>query len=125
MNESSSELSNVLDPEILQTFLVTMGEDGAELLNQLIDTYLCESPKFVGAIEQSTTQADAATLNISAHSLKSSSAALGATRLAKLCKELEVMGRKGQIEEAKALVENLKTEYDKVEAAMQLVQQQK
>lgn len=121
---NSPELSTVLDSEILETFLVTMGEDGADLLSQLIDTYLSESPKFVEAIEQAITQADAATLNISAHSLKSSSAALGATRLAQLCKELEVMGREGHMTEAKALVEPLKAEYIRVEAAMQLVQQE-
>ena len=103
---------------------MTMGTNGTELLNQLIDTYLQESPRFIDAIEQAVTQADAAALDISAHSLKSSSAALGAIRFSQLCKDLEAMGREGQIDGSAALVEQLKAEYARVETAMLSVQRQ-
>ena len=119
-----SDQLNVLDSKVLQTFLMTMGTNGTELLNQLIDTYLQESPRFIDAIEQAVTQADAAALDISAHSLKSSSAALGAIRFSQLCKDLEAMGREGQIDGSAALVEQLKAEYARVETAMLSVQRQ-
>ncbi|MDJ0703977.1 MAG: response regulator [Leptolyngbyaceae cyanobacterium MO_188.B28] len=115
---------DVLDPQVLQAFRVTMGADAGELMNQLIDTYLSESPKVMEAIEQAAIQADAAALDISAHSLKSSSAALGAIRFSELCKQLESMGRKGQTTDSVPLVKQLKVEYGKVETAMQSVQRQ-
>ena len=115
---------DVLDAKVLQTYLITMGERGTALLNQLIDTYLRETPKVMCAIEQAVTQADAAALDISAHSLKSSSAALGAVRFSQLCKDLEAMGREGQTAGSAMLVEQLKAEYDRVEKAMQAVQRQ-
>ena len=114
----------VLDAQVLQTFRITMGARGGELLNQLIDTYLRESPKVMNAIEQAAIQADAAALDMSAHSLKSSSAALGAIRFSQLCKELEAIGRKGETAGSAPLVEQLKAEYDRVETAMQSVHRQ-
>ena len=119
-----SDQLDVLDSKVLQTFLMTMGTSGTELLSQLIDTYLQESPRFIDAIEQAVNQADAAALDISAHSLKSSSAALGAIRFSQLCQDLEAMGREGQIAGSAAIVEQLKAEYARVEIAMQSVQQQ-
>ena len=119
-----SEQSDALDSKVLQTYLNTMGERGTILLNQLIDTYLRESPKVISAIEQAVNQADAEALDISAHSLKSSSAALGAIRFSQVCKDLEVMGREGQTAGSATLVEQLKAEYDRVETAMQAIQRQ-
>lgn len=51
-----------------------------------------DAPKLIEAIAQAVA-ADATQLCLCAHTLKSSSATLGATTLAHLCKELEVISR--------------------------------
>ncbi len=49
-----------------------------------------------------------------AHSLKSSSANLGAARLAMLCRDLEAMGRNADIEEGSVKFKELQSEFELV-----------
>ena len=63
-------------------------------------------------------QRDAATLHRTAHSLKSSSATLGALRLAALCKEAEAMGRTNMLDDMPALWERIQSEYAVVQEAL-------
>jgi HPt (histidine-containing phosphotransfer) domain-containing protein len=60
-----------------------------EVLVDLLDTYLEESAGLVSAISEGTSQGDLASALRPAHSLKSSSASIGAMRLSRLCADLE------------------------------------
>ena len=61
---------------------------------------------------------DAETLERSAHSLKSSSATLGALELAELCKELEQIGREAATDRAAEVFASLEMEFDRVRRAL-------
>ena len=53
-----------------------------------------------------------------AHALKSSSANVGAKSLAELCKQLEAMGRQGNLSSASLLLDAFDAEYKDVVAAL-------
>ena len=55
--------------------------------------FLHHSPDKVRAIQEAAEKSDAGAIQLAAHSLKSSSAYIGATHLSALAKELEMMGR--------------------------------
>lgn len=57
----------------------------------MIECYLTESEKLLKTITTAMTKADAQSLFRAAHSLKSSSASLGANPFSELCQELEMM----------------------------------
>ncbi len=67
---------------------------------------------------------------MAAHSLKSSSAYIGAMRLSAMAKDLEMMGRSGALERARDVADRLQDEFDLAEKALQAeiarsIQQQK
>lgn len=87
-----------LDPVALQNVRdMVSPEEADELLKEVIDSYLQESPKQLTALREAIAMGDHSTLIAVAHSLKASSASLGATGLAQLCEALEVKGQSGQI----------------------------
>jgi two-component system sensor histidine kinase/response regulator len=63
-------------------------------------------------------QGDAAALHRTAHSLKSSSATLGALRLSALCKEVEALGRANALEGITTLWGKLEAEHVLVQEAL-------
>ena len=63
---------------------------------------------------------DPANLRDGAHSLKSTSATLGANTLAQLSQTLEEMTRAGNTTQASALIAKIETEYRSVKAALEL-----
>jgi len=89
----SSETSEGDSPAISQTefqSLVEMvGPEMPDVLLDLLNTYLEESAGLVGAIQNGFDQGDLSSMLRPAHSLKSSSASIGAVRLSRLCADLE------------------------------------
>ena len=89
------------------------------MVADLINCYLEETLKLLESMRTGVGRKEASPLRIAAHTLKSSSAAIGATNLANLCKDLEAMSRAGRIEGASEIVLHLEAEYQKVKAALQ------
>jgi CheY-like chemotaxis protein/HPt (histidine-containing phosphotransfer) domain-containing protein len=112
----------VLDSIALQTIREAMGEDAKEVVNELIDCYFVEATKLLQGIDNAMTQHNAAELRQAAHTLKSSSAALGAIPLTKVCQELETIACTGTIANGAGLVPLLRAEYERVRTALQLEQ---
>ncbi|MGI2904052.1 response regulator [Tolypothrix sp. VBCCA 56010] len=107
-----------LDAETFQGLKQMTGND-AEMMAEIIDSYLEDAPQRLSAIASAVEQKDAALLRSTAHSLRSLSVTIGAMPLAQLCSQLEAMGRAGTIS-ASTLVLQLEKEYQRVEAALQL-----
>jgi len=101
--------------------LLDMIEGDQEVLAEIINCYLLESPKIVAAIQASVTNEDANSLNKAAHNLKSSSASLGAKNLSQLCLQLELKGKNGNLEGSLELVSQLINEYEQVEIAFKKI----
>jgi HPt (histidine-containing phosphotransfer) domain-containing protein len=87
----------LLDEAVLTELLTSTGDDQT-FVRDLLDTYLAETPEQLEAIGAALDQDDAAALVRPAHTLKSSSATLGAMQLSALGRELEMMGRTGALD---------------------------
>ena len=81
------------------------------LLNSLIDLYLQHSPTLLAAVETAAAARQAQSLSEAVHTLKSSTANLGGTRLAMVAKECEALVREGGIAEAGPLVSRIRKEH--------------
>ena len=112
------EVEIVLNIALLQD-LKKMAGDSPELLVDIINSYLESTPRLLGEISQAIQQKQPKLLEISAHSVKSSSASLGATKLSELCKELESIGHRGTTEGADVILSQVKAEYERVKTALQ------
>ncbi len=112
------ELEIVIDQAVLEE-LKEMAEGDYEMVVEIIDCYLEETPILLDEISQAVAQEQAELLRKSAHTMKSSSASVGATKLSQLCKELEFIGRRETTEGADVILSQAKAEYERVENALQ------
>ncbi|MGE0384641.1 MAG: response regulator [Gammaproteobacteria bacterium] len=98
-------------------------EGEPDLVVRIVGMYLDKSPQLAQEIRAAVTAGDAERLRHAAHSLKSSSASLGATALAKRCAELESMARGGKVESAAAQLDVFDYEFDGAVEALEAVRQ--
>ncbi len=101
----------VLDERVLDELVATTGDD-ASFVRELVQTFLAETPEQMQAIDAAVEADDADALVRPAHTLKSSSATVGAMRLSSVARELEMAGRSGSLEpSAREHVETAHTEW--------------
>jgi HPt (histidine-containing phosphotransfer) domain-containing protein len=95
------------------------GNRGMEILRKVVDLYLTSTPTLLQTLREAESGHDAEKLKAAAHSFKSSSANLGAVKLAGACMELETLGRGGSTEGALPLLMRVEEEYRVVCDALQ------
>jgi two-component system sensor histidine kinase/response regulator len=81
------------------------------LLTSMIDLYLQHSASLIGAIETAAANMQTEALSQAVHTLKSSTANLGGTRLAMVAKECETLVRSGGITRVGPIVARIRGEY--------------
>ena len=94
-----------------------------DVVDKMIRLYLSSAPDNLKQLREALERGDAAALQMAAHSLKSSSAFVGASRLSGLCKDLESLGRSRTVEGAAGRVAGIEAEYARVRQALLDVQQ--
>lgn len=87
----------VVDGRVLRELLESTGDD-IGFVRELVETYLADTPAQLEAMTAAVQADDAAALVRPAHTLKSSSATVGAMRLSSVARELEMAGRAGALE---------------------------
>lgn len=92
---STSDLA-ILDESVLDQLLASVEGDRA-FVDDLVAAYLADSEAHVEAARQAVAAGDADALVRPAHTLKSSSATVGALRLSATARELEMAGRAGSV----------------------------
>lgn len=112
MKNEASDLCNVLDQSVLASLRELQDEGDPDIVEEVGGLFIKHSPEKVKAIMEAAEKDDAKGLQLAAHSLKSSSAYIGAMRLSALAKELEMMGRSGSLEGARVKAEMLLEEFD-------------
>ena len=90
-----------------------------DIVTRIVTQYMDSSPEIIDRIRRAVLSTDAVELRAAAHRLKSSSAQLGATALASDCRELEIMGARGELERADETVKKLERHYADACAAFQ------
>ena len=85
-----------IDPAALDRLLDMTGGD-LEFLDELVDTYLEDTPVQLDAMRAAAASGSVEELVRPAHSLKTNSANMGADSLAAMCRELEQGARSGSV----------------------------
>jgi len=107
-----------LDPEALDHLRALQKGSERNILGKVVQSYLNTAPQLLQSMQKAVARNDVAALRRAAHTLKSSSASLGALVLAALCKDLEAMGRTNRLAEAAAVLPALLTEGEAVRVAL-------
>lgn len=89
---------------------------GSALLVQMIDLFLVAGAERVMAARDGAARGDAAAVEASLHSLRSSAAQLGAPRMQQLSERGEALARDGSLSELPDIVAELVSELERVTA---------
>jgi len=108
-----------IDWSKLNELRALQGDDEADFAQAMVDLYLDSVPPLIDSIRQSLADNDAPTLQHSAHTLKGSSASLGAQRMATISADLEKLGREHNLEGGPTLLAEVEQEFDRVRVAFQ------
>src|SRR5688500_9743438 len=97
-----------------KTFAELKQMSGAEFINELIDTFLDDSPRLIEEMESALKVNNVDSFRRAAHSLKSNAATFGANELFALAKELEMLGKENKINETGDRLRALEEAYESV-----------
>lgn len=103
-----------IDRTALEKIRSIKKENGSELLAMVIRLYLADSPKYIESMRKALNERDETGMRSAAHTLRSSSANIGALRLSELCKILEKADLACSFESAESALLEMETEYDAV-----------
>ncbi len=107
----STVASAFVATEYLDDIRSLQDPNSPDLLSELVGTYFTSSNQLLDGLRQGVSTADAPTVMRSAHSLKSSSANLGALSLARYCQEMETLGRNNTLVGSSELLVKIESEY--------------
>ncbi|HEX3557342.1 MAG TPA: two-component regulator propeller domain-containing protein [Thermoanaerobaculia bacterium] len=108
----------VLDPSYLDRLRQLQEITGRSVLGEIVDGFLGEAPRRLSRLREALAAGDGEALAFTAHSLKGSSAQLGALRLAALSHALELAGRQGSLDGAAGMVDEIEREIERVAPAL-------
>ena len=108
----------LLDMAVIAMLKELGGADEPELFEELVELFIEDSRHHLEELAEALRSGDSARLERTAHTLKSSSANIGARSLSRLCGQIEQLGRACRPCEAAALVSMAGREYAKVERAL-------
>lgn len=89
---------------------------GGKLLREMITLFLAAVPERLATAREAARSGEAPAAELALHSLKSSSAQLGAPRMQKLAERGELLARAGSLGEVDSVVSELATEFAEVQA---------
>lgn len=123
-NSSTSFSTPTIDAQIFQELQDMMNDN--EVLLEVVDRYLEESPNLLEELREMLTSVPAHSLPQGqikelqrvAHTLKSTSAMLGASNLAQLCQEMETNTSDSALADSASLLSQIETEYERVRTAL-------
>lgn len=114
-----------IDRDVLDELEQSVGDDRA-FLRELVETYLDDAPRQIAALRSGIANGDVELTNRAAHTLKSTSASIGALGLSAMARELQTMTAVETTDaadlsepEVTALVEVIATEFESVRAELE------
>ncbi len=107
----------VIDPEVLDELRSVLGNE----VDRLIDVFLEDTPRIVAALENAAIGPDYDALREAAHSLKSSSANLGAMSLSAAARRVELGARERSLDRPAVAVALIANEFSRVHQALRAV----
>jgi HPt (histidine-containing phosphotransfer) domain-containing protein len=107
----------LLDEATLRELAASVGGDMA-FVTELVEAYLVDAPQQIEQIRRAADTGDAASMVRPAHTLKSSSATVGALRLASRARRLELATRENDLDRARDDLAGLDEEWQATDAAL-------
>ncbi len=101
-----------------EALLADLRKRRPQLFERLLTAYLAHSPKNVSQLFDALAQKQINALYLAAHSLKSSSANVGAKRVAELARDIEALARKGTCEDIAPIADDLRAAFERTGHAM-------
>lgn len=110
----AADLPPVIDPEIIGELRAMLGDE----VDRLVDLFLEDTPRLIARLEAAAAEPDYQALRDTAHSLKSSSANLGALRLSAAARRVEAGARQGHLERPTVAVALIANEFERARAQL-------
>lgn len=107
-----------LDPSVLDNLGSAFGSNSPNILSMVANLYFSNSPTLLEELRVAMNKTDIRGIGEAAHTLRSTSASLGANVLADLCRRVEERSRQGITGNMEELIQQIETEYLKVRAAL-------
>ncbi len=104
-------MQNALDKNVLDELLSFASDGDPDLLLDLIQMFLDDSPSKVSAVREGLETGDFEKAERAAHSLKASSGNLGARIVQDICEQLQVLTRGRKMNESLELAPRLEQSY--------------
>jgi PAS domain S-box-containing protein len=118
MDNRSQKVQPVLDRTVLEKLSRIVGDTLIEPVTTVIDLFLEEAPHYVNGLHKAVAAPDLARTVEIAHTLKSSSAALGGMAFSARCATIESHAAAGRLMEASLTVNHLTDEFQILAAAL-------
>jgi signal transduction histidine kinase/DNA-binding response OmpR family regulator len=100
-----------LDPATL----ATLRRVRPDLLQRLLNAFLTHTPHAMTSIEEALARTQVVALQLAAHSLRSSSANVGALRMSRLCRDIEILCEANDINAVLPIAHQLRDEWQAVQ----------
>lgn len=100
LDKTESPVQNdlVIDEDVLEEIRQMSGEQAPELINNIMELYLQQTPGLIDDIQHGTAAGDADRVFRAAHALKSSSANIGAVKVSEIAHQVEKLGRHNRVD---------------------------
>ena len=102
----------IIDPQVIKNLRALNPDDNGEFLREIIAIYLEDTPLRIAELDESLAAGDVSRFARAAHSVKGSSANLGATRLRDAADKLENEARKNGLTAVGPLVAEVRSHFD-------------
>ena len=106
----------VIDPQSIENLRALNPDDNDEFLREIVAIHLEDTPLRLTELEQSLATGDTAKFTRAAHSIKGSSANLGAMVVRSVAEQLEHQSAQQGLQEVAGLLATLKTEFARAQA---------
>ncbi len=108
--------AGVIDRDVLSALREDLGDQ--DMVRQVVTAFLDRLPLVLGQLGEAVAREDQAAVLAAAHSLKGTSATLGALALSEQCAELERAARAGRLGEAPARLEAVRAQAEAAKQAL-------
>ncbi len=103
----------------IPTFIVLKETMGADFIDELLQTYYDEIPQLLTQLQEALIKQDCDAFQRAAHSIKSTSNSFGALQFGLQARELEMIGKAGNIDGTSDKVDALTSGYEFVRQALE------
>ncbi len=117
-SENETSAPPVFTPEALSGLQALYPGNGKAIMQRLVELYLNNADKLVTNLEQAWEQGNIDSIRVAAHTLKSSSLQIGATRLAEMCRTVETEARQQAFDKSNHTMTEIRHQFGKTSTAL-------